>query len=77
MAYKAFDLVITYVNNSVDVISFLNALEARRYARNKISYSSGKVWQVELCEPGKMYGEVLWNFDWDDVSKEAGLTITF
>jgi len=77
MSHQAFALVITYANNSVDVISFADALEARIYAKNNISYFGGRIWQVELCEFGKMYGEVLWHYDWDDQSKAAGLTVTF
>lgn len=73
--YAVFDLVIQFMNGSVDTLHFSNALDAREYARDKISYSGNRVRQVELREHGKDQGEVLWNIEWNAVSKAARLRI--
>ena len=67
-------LTIRYVNHSSWSEFFPSYLAALEYARDKISYSGGRIAKVYATDE---YGSdrTLWQHDWDEPSKRAGLTI--
>lgn len=64
-------LSIDFMNGSNTEKRFPSAIAARRYARQNISYSGGRICAVYLLDHNS--SETLWSHDWDDVSKAAGL----
>ena len=61
---------ITFVNGS---ISLIETDDPRKYARENISYSGGRVREVKIIDPIIRYSETVWRSDWDTVSQWHGL----
>jgi hypothetical protein len=65
-------ITVRFMNDSSMSQFFKSCHEAIEFARTKVSYSGGRVAKVYLTDE---YGhnETLWQHDWDDASKHAGL----
>jgi hypothetical protein len=68
-------ITIRFMNDSSTSRLFESALEARLYARNNVSYTGGRVAKVYMTAPRETHSETLWQHDWNDASKAAGLSI--
>jgi hypothetical protein len=64
---------IHFMNGSTDAIPFSSFAEAHHYCRRNISYSGGRVRRVEVYALGSPVGEAVYDINWDQLSKSAGL----
>lgn len=64
--------VLIHTDNKLDIHPFVSYEQARYFVKNNISYTGWHIKRVEIVDhDGSIFA--VWDRNWDDVSKTAGV----